>query len=107
MSESANVLIIGRHPSISRSVLATLAEAGHTGKSSDTVQGAIDLARQEHFDVFLIGGAVTPEEEREAVEGVREFLPDIRVKRRNIYSQAGPAGMVREALKQAAGSAVE
>ncbi len=107
MIESANVLVIGRHSSLSRRVLATLAQAGHTGKSSDMVRGAIDLARHEHFDVFLIGGAVTTEEQREAVEGVRKFLPEIRVKRRSIDSQAGPVDMVREALEEGAESAAK
>ena len=34
MSDLVNVLILGRHPSLSKHVLEILAEAGITGKSS-------------------------------------------------------------------------
>ena len=98
MSDLVNVLILGRHPSLSKHVLEILAEAGITGKSSNTVEGAIDLARSEHFDVLLLGGAVTLEEERLAVAGVKEVLPEIKVKRRDLYSNDGPVEHVRAAL---------
>ena len=97
-NQTANVLILGRHPSLSRKILDILAEAGHTGKSSNTVQGAIELASRERFDVMLLGGAVTLEEENEAVAGVKKLLPAIKVRRRDFYRDIGPIEMVQEAL---------
>ncbi len=94
----AHVLILGRHPSLSRQILDILAEAGHTRNSSNTVEGAIELASKEKFDVMLLGGAVTLEEERRAVPGIREHLPDIRVKRRDFTREVGPVEMVEEAM---------
>ncbi len=100
MTDSINVLILGRHPSLSKHVLSILAKAGYTGNSSHTVQGAIDLAASEHFDVLLLGGAVTSEEERLAVAGVTKHLPDIKVKRRDLNSNSGPVEHVRQALAE-------
>lgn len=103
MTADAKVLILGRHPEISTRVLETLGEAGITSKSSQTVQGAIDLAAGEPFDLLLVGGGMTVEEEREAVEGIREHLPDIRSKRRDLRRDIGPVEMVREALEAGRG----
>lgn len=100
MTDTTNVLILGKHASLSKHILGILAEAGYTGNSSDTVQGAIDLAKSERFDVFLLGGAVTFAEEQVAVAGVREHLPEIKVKRRDLYSNAGPVDHVRQALAE-------
>lgn len=102
MTGKANVMILGRHPSLSRKVLDILAKGGHTGKSSNTVQGAIDMAAGEHFDVMLLGGAVTFDEEKEAVAGVLKHLPEIKVKRRDFYRDIGPVEMVEEALAEGA-----
>lgn len=102
MTNRANVLILGRHPSLSQKVLSILTESDHTGKSSNTVQGAINLAASEHFDVMLLGGAVTFEEEKEAVAGVLKHLPDIKVKRRDFHRDKGPAQMVEEAMSEQA-----
>ena len=98
--QTANVLILGRHPSLSRKIMDILAEAGHTGNSSNTVQGAIDLASQEHFDVMLLGGAVSHAEEIEAVAGVRKLLPAIKVRRRDFYRDIDPVEMLQEALAE-------
>lgn len=76
-----------------------LRDAGINGKSSNTVQGAIDLAAGEKFDVLLVGGGMTIEEAREAVEGIRKHLPEIRSKRRDFKRDIGPVEMVKEALE--------
>ncbi len=102
-NQTAHVLILGKHPSLSHKILGILAEAGHTGNSSNTVQGAIDLAAQEQFEVMLLGGAVTLAEEKEAVAGVRKLLPAIKVRRRDFYRDIGPVQMVQEALAERAG----
>ena len=94
MAAKANVLIIGKHPTHAGDVLGILATAGHSGKSSHTVQGAIDLAESERFDVLLIGGGVPQAEEQEAVAAVRGLLPDVKIKRFFMQDEIGPIEIV-------------
>ena len=100
MATKANVLIIGKHPTHAGDVLRILASAGHSGKSSNTVQGAIDLAESERFDVMLIGGGVPQAEEQEAVAAVRKLIPDIIVKRFYINDEIGPIEIVEGLLAE-------
>ena len=94
MTAKANVLIIGKHPTHAQDVLGILATAGHSGKSSNTAQGAIDLAESERFDVMLIGGGVPQAEEQEAVAAIRKLLPEIKVKRFFMNDEIGPIEIV-------------
>ena len=100
MTTKANVLIMGKHPNHAGDVLGILASAGHSGKSSNTVQGAIDLAESERFDVMLIGGGVPQAEEQEAVAAVRKLIPDIIVKRFYINDEIGPIEIVEGLLAE-------
>ena len=100
MTTKANVLIIGKQPTHAGDVLGILASAGYSGKSSNTVQGAIDLAESERFDVMLIGGGVPQAEEQEAVTAVRKLIPDIIVKRFYINDEIGPIEIVEGLLAE-------
>ena len=100
MPATANVLIIGKHPNHATDVLGILATAGHNGKSSDTVQGAIDFAESESFDVLLIGGGVPLAEEQEASTAIRKLLPNIKVKRFYINDEIGPIAIVERLLAE-------
>ena len=100
MTTKANGLIIGKHPTHAGDVLGILTSAGHSGKSSNAVQGAIDLAESERFDVMLIGGGVPQVEEQEAVAAVRKLIPDIIVKRFYINDEIGPIEIVEGLLAE-------
>ena len=100
MTAKANVLIIGKHPTHAGDVLGVLATAGHLGKSSNTVRGAIELAESERFDVMLIGGGVPQAEEQEVVAAVRKLLPDIKVKRFFMNDEIGPVEIVEGLLAE-------
>ena len=101
MASKAHVLILGKHPSLTRGVLGTLEAAGFTGRGSTTDGEAIDLAGREPFDVLLIGGGVPWDEHRRAVDGVVEALPEIRVIRRPPSGPTDPVSLVEEALASA------
>jgi hypothetical protein len=73
----AMALILGKHDHISKWVIDVIRADGYDGKNSTTVEGVIELAANEHFDVLMLGGAVTSENARLAEEGVRNTYPTL------------------------------
>jgi DNA-binding NarL/FixJ family response regulator len=96
-TDQVQVLILGKHPSLTRGVIQTLEAAGYSGIGSQTDLEAIELASAVAFDVMLIGGGVPWDEHARAVEGVVAARPGIKVIRRG-PGATGPVSLVEEAL---------
>ena len=76
-------LILGNHEHIAAQMIDEYREAGYDGKYSSTVEGALELAAAEHFDVLIIGGGVTDANADRIEKGIRVPLPGIVVQRMN------------------------
>lgn len=98
VNPKAKALILGNHDHISKWVIDVIRTEGYDGKNSTTVEGAVELAASEHFDVLMIGGAVTNENAKRAEELVREHLPNIGVHHRDLYSPSNPIDSIKQAL---------
>jgi len=96
----AMALILGNHDHISKWVIDVIRADGYDGKNSTTVEGVIELAANEHFDVLMLGGAVTSENARLAEEGVRNHLPNIGVHHRSPYGPSNPVDSIEQALSK-------
>ncbi len=94
----AMALILGNHDHISKWVIDVIRSEGYDGKNSTTVEGAIKLAANEHFDVLMIGGAVTDANANLVEAEVRKHLPNIGVHHRDLYAQANPLDSIKQAL---------
>jgi len=94
----AKALILGNHDHISKWVIDVIRNEGYDGKNSTTVEGAIKLAANEHFDVLMIGGAVTDENAKLVVEGVKKHLPNIGYHHRDLYAPSNPVDSIKRAL---------
>ena len=80
----AVALILGNHEHIAARMIDEFREAGYDGKYSSTVEGAIELAAAEHFDVLIIGGGVTQANADRIEKGIKVPLPGIVVQRMNL-----------------------
>jgi hypothetical protein len=98
VSPKAKALILGNHDHISKWVIDVIRTEGYDGKNSTTVEGAIELASQEHFDVLMIGGAVTNENADLVIEGVKKHLPNIGHHHRDLYAPSNPIDSIKRAL---------
>lgn len=96
----AMALILWKHDHISKWVIDVIRADGYDGKNSTTVEGAIELAANEHFDVLMLGGAVTSENARLVEEGVRKHLPNICVHHRIPYGPSNPVDSIEQALSK-------
>lgn len=94
----AMALILGNHDHISKWVIDVIRTEGYDGKNSTTVEGAIELAANEHFDVLMIGGAVTDANAKLVETGVRKHIPTIGVHHRDLYAQSNPLDSIKQAL---------
>ena len=97
----AMALILGNHDHISKWVIDVIRTEGYDGKNSTTVEGVIELAANEHFDVLMIGGAVTDANAKLVEAGVRKHLPNIGVHHRDLYAQSHPLDSIKQALSKA------
>ena len=79
----ATALILGNHAHIAAQMIDEFREAGYDGKYASTVEGALELAAAEHFDVLIIGGGVTQANADRIEKGIRVPLPGIAVQRMN------------------------
>jgi len=98
VNPKALALILGNHDHISKWVIDVIRAEGYDGKNSTTVEGAIELAANEHFDVLMIGGAVTDANAKLVEEGVRQHLPNIGVHHRDLYGPSNPVNSIERAL---------
>jgi hypothetical protein len=96
----AMALILGNHDHISKWVIDVIRGDGYDGQNSTTVEGAIELAANQHFDVLMIGGAVTNADAALVEEGVRKHLPNIGVHHRDLYTPANPVDSIKQALSK-------
>jgi hypothetical protein len=100
----AMALILGNHDHIYKWVIDVIRTEGYDGKNSTTVEGAIELAANEHFDVLMVGGAVTDANAKLVEAGVRKHLPNIGVHHRDLYARSNPLDSIKQALAKPKGT---